>query len=242
MTPHRRRAAAAPLVALVVALMWSASHLAGAGFTAQPFELVLARFNTAAPPAYRAFRRLEAGAGSSRHGWIEVRTEHRPGRGLTFEVTDEGGHEYVRNKVLRNFLENEQRLIARGQPLRAALDTRNYEFADGGKTKEGLQRVVLKAARKSDGIVNGALFLAPDASYVARIEGRLVKSLSFWLRDVDVTWKYARIGQHVMPVEMTSAGRVRLVGRSNFRMTYDYVSIDGRPVPGALKAAMRDEQ
>ena len=227
-------------MALGVALLWSTSHLAGAGFTAQPFETVLARFNTAAPPAYRAFRRLEAGvAGSSKHGWLEAWTEHRPGRGLTFEVTDEGGHEYVRNKVLRNLLTNEQQLIARGQPLRAALTARNYEFTDGGTTEQGLRRVVLKAARKSDGIVNGALFLAPDDEYIARIEGRLVKSLSFWLRDVDVTWQYARIGDHVLPVEMTTSSRVRMFGRSNFKMVYDYVSIDGRPTGTRLNAELR---
>jgi hypothetical protein len=220
--------------------MWSAGHLAGAGFTARPFEPVLARFNTAAPPAYRAFRRLEAGiAGSTKHGWLEAWTEHRPGRGLIVEVAGEGGHEYVRDKILRNVLTSEQQLLARGKPLRAALDARNYEFADGGMTEEGMQRVVLKAARKSDGIVNGALFLAPDAGHVARIEGRLVKSPSFWIRDVDVAWTYARIGEHVLPVEMTSAGRVRVLGRSHFKMVYDYVSIDGRPAGTRLNAELR---
>lgn len=243
MTPQRRPATVAPLMAFGVALICSAGQLAGAGYTAPPYEMVLARFNTAAPPAYRAFRRLEAGnPGSGKHATLEAWTEYRPGAGLTVEIVRESGSEYVRKHILRNLLENEQELVARGRPLRAAIVERNYRLEDGGTTDTGLQRVLLKAARKSEGIVNGSLYLEPEAGYVTRIEGRLVKSPSFWIRDVDVTWRYARIGEHVLPVEMTSSGRVRLYGRSSFKMVYDYESIDGHAVAGALKAALRDHQ
>lgn len=199
----------------------------------------MARFNTTAPPAYRAFRRLEAGiAGSSRHGWMEAWTEFQPGSGLRVEITAEGGHEYVRDKILRKMLINEQQLVARGFPLRAPLEAYNYTFAEGGTSDDGLPRIVLKAARKFDGVVNGAMFLSADADYVARIEGRLVKSPSFWVKDVDVTWRYARIDGHVLPIEMTSTGRVRMIGQSTFKMSYDYVSIQGHPTGGRLNAAL----
>jgi hypothetical protein len=223
--------------------MCGLGQLSAAGSSAQGFERMVARFNTTAPPAYKAYRRLEAGIpGSPKTAWLEAWTEFQPGRGFTYDVVREEGHEYIRNKVLRNLLESEQELIANGKPLRAALESRNYDFADGGLNDDGTQRVILTAVRKGEGVVNGALFLAPDASYVARIEGRLVKSPSFWVRDVDVTWKYARIDGHVLPVEMTSSGRVRMFGRSNFRMIYHYVSIDGRPTGAGLNAALRDEQ
>jgi hypothetical protein len=231
----------APILATGFALLCGLGQLSAAGSSTPPFERIVARFNTTAPPPYRAFRRLDAGIpGSSKHGWLEAWTEFQPGRGMTFAVVREGGHEYVRNKVLRNLLENEQELIARGKPLRAALVATNYNFEDGGITDDGLQRVTLKAARKSDGIVNGTLFLAPDDAYVARIEGRLVKSPSFWARDVDVIWKYARLGGHVLPVEMTSNARIRMFGRSTFRMVYDYVSIAGQST--GSRVALRDEQ
>jgi len=233
---------AAPILATGLALLCSLGQVAAAGSSALPFERIVAGFNTTAPPAYRAFRRLDAGlTGSTKHGWLEAWTEFHPDRGLTFDVVGEGGHDYVRNKVLRKMLANEQQLIARGQPLHAALDARNYSFDDGGTTDDGLQRVVLKAARKSHGIVNGALFLAPGGEYVARLEGRLVKSPSFWVTDVDIAWKFARIGGHVLPTEMTSAGRVRMIGRSTFRMVYDYVSIDGRPSGARLNTELRQQ-
>ncbi len=222
------RSCALPILATSLALWCILGQHVAAGPSASPFERILAGFNTTAPASYRAVRRLEAGiTGSSRHGWLEVWTELNA-NGMTFEVTDEGGHEYVRNKILRKVLVNEQQLIARRVPIRAALVAQNYSFEDGGTTNTGLQRVILKAVRKAHGVVNGALFFAPDAGYVSRIEGRLVKSPSFWVSDVDVTWTFARIGDHVLPVEMTSSGRVKMLGRSQFKMVYEYVSIDGR--------------
>ena len=72
--------------------------------------------------------------------------------------------------------------------------------------------------------------------------GRLVKSPSFWVTDVDVVWTYARVGGQVLPVEMTSSGRVRMVGRSMFKMVYEYVSIQGQPVGTRLAAGLIPEQ
>jgi hypothetical protein len=236
------RYSAVPLLATGLTLLCGLGLGAATGSSTPAFERVVARFNTTAPPAYRAFRRLEAGiAGSSRHGWLEAWTDFRPSSGLTVDVVAEGGHEYVRDKILRKMLVNEQQLIARGFPLRAPLEARNYTFEDGGTSDDGSQRIVLKAARKFDGVVNGALFLSPDAGYVTRIEGRLVKSPSFWVKDVDVTWQYARIDGHVLPVRMTSTGRVRMIGQSTFTMTYDYVSIQGHPTGGRLNAALNQK-
>jgi len=204
------------------------------------FEQVLAKSNNVAPPPYRAFRRMEGGLlDSDRRGWIEAWTEYTPGRGFTYDVVREGGSEYVRNKILRGMLVSEQKLIASGKRLHASLESMNYLFEDGGMADGGLQRVLLKPAKKSDGILTGSVLVDPESGLMTRIEGRLVKSPSFWLRDVDVTYKYAHVGDRVVPVEMTSTGRVRMFGRSNFRMVYDYESIDGRPT--TLKASLRDE-
>jgi hypothetical protein len=233
----------APILATGFALLCGLGQLSAAGSSTQSYERVVSRFNTTAPPSYRAFRRLEAGSpDKNKTGWLEAWTEFRPGQGLKVEIVREGGSEYVRNKILRGMLNSEQQLVANGKPLRAAVDANNYELSDGGTTDDGLQRVVMKPQRKSEGIVNGTLFLEPEAGYVTRIEGRLVKSPSFWVHDVDVTWKFARIGGHVLPVEVSSLGKVRMYGRSMFKMVYDYVTIDGRPASGRLNAALRDEQ
>ena len=233
---------AVPFLTISVILLWSLGPSADSGFPVGQFETALAKFNRVGPPAYRAFRRLEAGIpGSNKQGWMEVWTEFRPGTGFSYEVVREEGYEYVRNRVLRGVLKGEAELLANGKPLRAALAARNYRFEDGGMTESGLTRVLLYPNRRSDGIVRGSTLIEPDTGAVVRIEGRLIKSPSFWVRDVDVTWKFMRVGETIVPTELSSSARVRFYGRSNFKMTYDYVQVDGQPVESGLRA-LRNER
>jgi hypothetical protein len=234
---------ALPIISLSGVLLWSLGASADSGLATDRFETVLARFNSSAPPAYRAFRRLEGGlVNSHKQGWLEVWTEYRPGRGLTFEIVRSGGYGYVRDKVLPDMLKSEQELLLEGKPLRAPIVARNYTLEDGGLTDSGLTKLLLHPARKSHGVVQGAALIEPESGTIKRIEGRLVKSPSFWIRDVDVTWRFTRVGEAILPVELSSSARVRFYGRSQFRMTYDYVSIGGRPFGGAVRAAAPDQQ
>lgn len=230
-----------PILTISGILLWSLGLSAGSRTTAGHFAIAVARFNKTAPPAYRAFRRLEAGnPATAKHGWLEVWTEHRPGAGMTYTVLREGGYEYVRDKILRKLLNSEQELIAGGKPLRAPIVPRNYTIEDGGVTEAGLSRLLLHPARKSDGIIRGAAFVEPDSRAIVRMEGRLTKSPSFWVRDVDVVWTFRRIGDEMMPTELSSSARVLFYGRQPFRMTYEYEEVDGRTINGALRASLPD--
>lgn len=234
---------ALPILAISGILLWSLVASADSGLATDQFSTVLARFNSSAPPAYRAFRRLEGGlVNSNKRGWIEVWTEYRPGQGMTFEVVNSGGYGYVRDKVLPGMLKSEQELLADGRPLRAAIVARNYTIEDGGLTDSGLTRLLLTPARKSDGIVKGSALIEPETGSVTRVEGRLVKSPSFWIRDVDVTWRFTRVGDAILPIELTSNARVRFYGRSHFKMTYDYATIDGRPATSAMRIAAPEQR
>jgi hypothetical protein len=214
---------------------------AGTGITGDHYELAVARFNKAAQPAYRAFRRLEAGnPTTSKHGWLEVWTEHRPGEGMVYTVLREGGYDYVRNNILRKLLNSEQKLVADGKPLRAPIVPRNYTIEVGGLTDAGLMRLLLHPVRKSDGVIRGAAFLEPDSGAIVRMQGRLTKSPSFWTRDVDVVWKFARMGDEMMPIELSSSARVLFYGRQPFRMTYTYAQVDGRTINRTLRASLPD--
>lgn len=233
---------AVPFLAISVMALWSSAPTAATSAPdAIQLDQIFDRFNRPIPPPYHAFRRLEAGTpGSSRHGWMEVWTEYRTGAGLSFEVVREAGSKYVRNKVLRGVLKTEQELLAEGKALRAPLSPQNYRYAQAGVTDTGHVKLLLHPARKSAGIVKGTALVDPSQGAVSQIEGRLVKSPSFWVRDVDVTWNFARVGDALLLVELVSSARVRLFGRHDFRMTYDYHSVDGRPLDGPTRASLRD--
>ncbi len=79
-------------------------------------------------------------------------------------------------------------------------------------------------------LVDGTLFLTPDGGELVKIEGRLAKNPSFWVKHVDIVRKYARIAGVVLPVSLETRAQLRMLGPATLRMTYDYTEIDGQVV------------
>ncbi len=228
----------APLVATVILLLVS-------GVMATPHSMRCGEATAFAAPQrpYVAFRRLEAeNPKSGRQGWMEVRTELGTDGLMKVDVLDEGGSDYIRNKVLRAALDGERQLIAtRSAGLVPSVDTdTNTETCSASQVDaSGLVRVPLKPGRKGDvGLIFGNMFLQPDTGDLVRVEGRLAKNPSFWVSQVDVSWTYARVHHNiVLPVSLHSVAKVKMFGPSTFRMTYDYRSVDGQAVSTGSRAS-----
>ena len=183
-----------------------------------------------AQPAYRAIRRLEARSGD-KHGWLEAVTEYSPKTGFDYEVTAEGGSGVIRTKVLRAVLDGESEVISQGASARSSLARANYTFQPNGVDREGLANVLLSPRRKEPALVAGTLFLQPSDGNLVRLEGRLAKSPSFWVKNVDIVRRYEQIGGVVMPVALESKAQLRMLGGTGaLRMTYSYSQVDGRAV------------
>jgi hypothetical protein len=183
------------------------------------------------PCGYRALRRMNAeNPGSGRSGWLEARTDYTPEDGFHYEILAEGGSEAIRSKVLRAVLEGEKEMLARGGIERSAIAEANYEFRLNGVDSSGLVRVLLSARRKEPALLNGAMFLSPESGDLVRVEGRLARNPSFWVRRVDIVRTYERIEGALVPVAVESVAHVRFFGTSTLRMTYQYSEIDGRAV------------
>jgi hypothetical protein len=185
-----------------------------------------------AQPAYRAVRRLEAENGT-RKAWLEALTEYTPAAGFHFQITAEGGSGYIRSKILTAVLEGEREVIANGETARSSLALANYRFQGNGIDAEGFANVLLMPRRKDRVLVAGTMFLKPTGGDLVRLQGRLAKSPSFWIKDVDIVRTYERIGGTVVPVALETKAQVRFLGEATLRMTYVYMDIDGRPVPSA---------
>jgi hypothetical protein len=183
------------------------------------------------PHQYRALRRLEAQSdklGGS--AWIEAWTEVQPGNGFRYQIIGEGGSGFVRGKVLRPWLDNEKKMWAAGDPERASLSFDNYIFDDRGLTPDGLAWLVVKSRKNDMLLVDGSIYVNADDGDLIRIEGRLSKTPSFWTRRVDVVRHYQRINGVRVPVAIESVARVLIAGRSTFKMTYEYETINDRRV------------
>ena len=180
-------------------------------------------------PPYRAIRRLEAEHGN-RTGWVEAVTEYSPQMGFRYQITAEGGSESIRSKGLRAVLEGERNVIALGEMRRSTLAPSNYVFQANGVDDEGLVNILLSPRRKERVLVSGSMFLQPDDGRLVRVQGRLARSPSFWIKDVQIVRSYDRIDGAVVPVALESRAQVRFLGPATLRMTYTYTHINGHRV------------
>lgn len=180
-------------------------------------------------PAYRAERWLEAETGG-RHGWIKAVTSYSERTGFLYDIMDEGGSGFIRGRVLRALLDGERKAIQRGEAGRASLDVTNYTFCENSVDADGLANVSITPLRKERFLVSGTMFLRAADGDLVRLQGRLAKSPSFWLKYVDIVRRYDRIGGAVVPVSLESVALLRPGGSATLKMIYTYFEINGRPV------------
>ena len=178
---------------------------------------------------YRAVRHLEAQNGS-RKGWMDAITEYSPSTGFRYDVIAEGGSDYIRSKVLKPVLDGEREVMVQGEIARSLLTPSNYAFQANGIDADGFANVLLSPRRKEPALVSGMMALTPTDGALVRLQGRLAKSPSVWLKNVDIVRTYARLNGSVVPVALESKAQVRLFGEATLRMTYVYSEIDGRRV------------
>jgi hypothetical protein len=184
---------------------------------------------------YRALRRMHASSERSPkyEAWLDAWTELKDGK-FSYQIVSERGCDTTRSKVLRAVLEREQSLVNSGDAGKGDLTLDNYDFIEGGRDTDGAHVVQLKPRRADVLLVDGRAVLN-ERGELMRIEGRLSKNPSFWTSLVDVVRRYARIGGVRVPVATETVASVKLVGRTQMDIVYDYQSVNGRPI--AVSAA-----
>jgi hypothetical protein len=189
---------------------------------------------------YRALRRLEARNDRFElHGWMEAWTELTAEGRFQYEIVREGGSEYIRNRVLRPLLENEERLFATREASRSAVTAQNYDLKGSEAAEPGVVKLLVKPKRRDVSLIDGAVFVTEEEADLVRVEGRLAKNPSFWTRRVDVVRHYHRIDGVRVPTRLDSVAQIRLAGTSTLSMTWDYTTINGAHVAPANAVATR---
>jgi hypothetical protein len=183
------------------------------------------------PVANQARRRLEASSAKlNESAWMEAITEYHPDKGFTYSVVAQGGSDRIRRRVLAAVLEAERENATHAEWRKANLSRANYEFNFGGHAGDGMLKMQLTPRRKDPRLVLGSALVTAKSGNLVRVEGRLSKSPSFWVRWVNVSRTYAPIAGAMMPVVIESTANVRIAGMSTFSMTYDYQHVDGQAV------------
>lgn len=218
---------------VIAPLFWALLTLTGAAQRPTVPSIIDRVVSRSDPPPsqYRALRHLEAQSDTlGGSAWIDAWTEVATPAGFRYQIAAEGGSGFVRGKVLRPWLDREQRMWKAGDPERASLTHENYAFVDKGLAADGLAWLAVKSRRKDLLLVDGSIYVNPADGDLVRIEGRLSKTPSFWTRRVEVVRHYERINGVHVPVAIESIANVLIAGRSTFKMTYAYESINGQRV------------
>ena len=161
---------------------------------------------------------------------MDVWTEADKSGGFRYQVAAEGGSGYIRRRVFLAALDGEEKMWREGEPRRAQLNYANYSFKEEGRADGGLASLAISPRRKDVLLVNGWLFVKQEDGDLVRIEGQLSKNPSFWTRRVEIVRRYGRVADAHVPLEIESVAQVLIAGRSTFRMTYEYESVNGHHV------------
>ncbi len=210
------------------------------GTTAAPSDdgQIIARYlerDDNPPVEYRALRHLTARnerfhAEASVTAWTRLEA----GGTFSYEVISSTGSGLIRSRVLEQALQAEADISRRGEPGRLALRPQNYDFVGVESVGADTQRLRIEPKRRDILLVKGSLLVRASDAELLRLEGRLSKNPSFWTRSVDVIWCYQRINEVRVPVRVESTAKIRIAGSSHFVMTYEYETINGRPVSPAM--------
>jgi hypothetical protein len=192
------------------------------------------------PVAYQARRRLEASSAKlNESAWMEAVTQYDPSVGLVYSISAQGGSERIQRRVLKAVLEAERESSMRHEWRKGNLSRENYEFNFSGHAGDGMLKMQLMPRRRDPRLVLGSALLTAQSGNLVRVEGRLSKSPSFWVRSVHVSRSYSPIGGMMMPVAVESTADVRIAGTSVFSMTYDYQMVDGQAVDATAQTLAR---
>jgi hypothetical protein len=183
------------------------------------------------PVAYQARRRLEASSAKlNESAWMEAVTQYDPARGFTYSIVAQGGSERICRRVLKAVLEAEQENSTREEWHKGNLSHANYEFGFGGHAGNGMLKMQLTPRRRDSRLVLGSALLTAKSGNLVRVEGRLSKSPSFWVRSVTIMRRYTRVGGVSLPTVIESLADVKMFGKSSFSMRYTYTAVNGRNV------------
>lgn len=162
-------------------------------------------------------------------GQFELDRSYTAPRTLQFKPVRFTGDGFVKTNVIVRLLQSEVDHVQKDEPGQTAVNNHNYKFAyKGREVLEG--RLVhvfhVKPRKKRPGLFKGKIYVDAYTGTLVRAEGRMVKSPSIFIKDIDFRLDYADVNGFTFPVHMHSQAKARILGR----VIVDVVHRDYRPV------------
>ena len=151
---------------------------------------------------------------SQRAEFAVKRTFSAP-RSLAYTAVTFEGDRFVKNNIIVRLLQSDVDRVQKADGSTVAIVESNYKFSFRNIEELDGRRVytfVLKPRRKESGLFKGKIFIDPETGHLLRAMGKLSKSPSGWIKQVDFTQDYVDIGEFTMPLETRLLTQVRILG------------------------------
>lgn len=190
----------------------------------------------------KRFYRLDYTGLFGGHAELQVEASYRAPNEKNFRIVSETGSKLLIRQVLLKLLQSERE--AQEEKNRKALEISpaNYIFnlANTEHTADGdFYVLTVKPKSKSKFVYNGTIWVDAKDFAVTRMEGAPASNPSFWVKNVEVQYQWAKFSGYWLPVSNHSVTNVRWGGKAVLNITYSDYRItagnEGIPVKSAEK-------
>jgi hypothetical protein len=161
---------------------------------------------------------------AAKQGRYRLKRVYSAPRTLAFKVIDFAGDGFVKSNVMNRLLQSEADQVKRDQPSLTAIIPANYKFSyKATETVNGRLAHVyqVKPREKRAGLFKGKVYIDVYSGSMLRAEGRLVKTPSVFIKDVEFTQDYAQVGDFNLVSHIHSVTDTRIIGRAIVDINHD---------------------
>ena len=168
---------------------------------------------------------------AEKHGEYRLKRIYSAPKSLAFKTIGFVGDGFVKTNVIFRLLQSEADHVKKDQPGDTAITSANYKFAYKGTEQLNGRTVhvfAIKPRHKRAGLFKGKVYIDAYTAAMVRAEGRIVKSPSVFIKNIEFVQDYAQIGDFNLISHIHSVADTRLIGEAVVDISHDNYQIRTR--------------
>ncbi len=170
-----------------------------------------------------------------------VAVDYRAPRTEWFRPISGKGSSYIRRHVFQRLLNYEAKKVRDGEDPDDLITQQNYSLQVSGRESiNGSDCLVVRAVPRhiSRDLFDGNIWIDSQDFAIVRISGRLAKSPSFWIKEVNFQRDYRKVNGFWLPSREEAASSVRIFGTETLTVDFMQYKVLGTetelPVSGGV--------
>jgi len=161
---------------------------------------------------------------AGKHGQYRLKRIYSAPRQLAFKALGFVGDGFVKANVITRLLQSEADHVRKDQPGDTAVTRQNYKFSFkgtevvNGRTAHVFQ---VKPRQKRPSLFKGKVYIDAYSGGLVRVEGRVAKSPSFFIKNIDFVQDYAQVGDFNLVTHIHSVADTRIIGKAIVDISHD---------------------